>query len=396
MTDAPVPLPPRERVHAIDALRVIALLLLILYHAGMAYVADWDFHLKSAYTAEWLEHPMRWLNRWRMPLLFLLSGLALGLLLPQGTDGASRWRRFRERSWRLLLPLVFGMLVVVPVQPYVEAVANGAIAPGFVDFLARYLRFQPWPEGSFAGATYGFTWNHLWYLPYLWTYTALALLALPLLDWRPVRAAGDWLAARGPLGLALLLAVPAFLAFHLLGDRFPSTHALEGDWFNHAHYGAVFLSGLVLARGGAAWPRLASARWWLLGAVLAVGVAYFSWMHAVRDTVVPLAPLLAIRALRALYMALALLAILGWGLHAFARPPRWLPWAREAVFPVYILHQSLTLWLLHLLAPHALGPVLEPALVVGGTLVLALALHEGLIRRVGWLRPLFGLGPRRA
>ena len=28
MTDAPVPLPPRERVHAIDALRVIALLLL--------------------------------------------------------------------------------------------------------------------------------------------------------------------------------------------------------------------------------------------------------------------------------------------------------------------------------------------------------------------------------
>src|SRR5690554_3056190 len=65
------------RRHDIDALRVIAFGLLILYHVGMFYVADWGWHIKSAYLAEWLQHPMLLLNRWRMSLLFLVSGLAV-------------------------------------------------------------------------------------------------------------------------------------------------------------------------------------------------------------------------------------------------------------------------------------------------------------------------------
>ena len=46
-----------------------------------------------------------------------------------------------------------------------------------------------------------------------------------------------------------------------------------------------------------------------------------------------------------------------------------------------------------LLAPLRLGPVLEPALLVAVTVAGCWALTDGLIRRVGWLRPLFGLKP---
>lgn len=38
-----------ERRHDIDAVRVFAFTLLILYHVGMAYVADRGFHLKSVH-----------------------------------------------------------------------------------------------------------------------------------------------------------------------------------------------------------------------------------------------------------------------------------------------------------------------------------------------------------
>ena len=58
-----------NRRHDIDALRIFAFALLILYHAGMLYVApvgDWGFHLKSTHLAEWLQYPMLFLNRWRM------------------------------------------------------------------------------------------------------------------------------------------------------------------------------------------------------------------------------------------------------------------------------------------------------------------------------------------
>jgi len=40
-------------------------------------VADWGRHVKSTYQAKWLRLPMMLTNQWRMPLLFLISGLAV-------------------------------------------------------------------------------------------------------------------------------------------------------------------------------------------------------------------------------------------------------------------------------------------------------------------------------
>jgi hypothetical protein len=97
------------------------------------------------------------------------------------------------------------------------------------------------------------------------------------------------------------------------------------------------------------------------------------------------------RAARALYTWSALLAIFGWGHALLDRPFRWLPYATEAVYPWYVLHQSLIVPLAFVLIPLRLGPVLEPALVLLGTVAGCLLLHEFAIRRSNWLRPLFGL-----
>ncbi|MFZ4213850.1 hypothetical protein ACOZB2_20765 [Pantoea endophytica] len=70
-----------------------------------------------------------------------------------------------------------------------------------------------------------------------------------------------------------------------------------------------------------------------------------------------------------------------------ARPPV----STEAIYPWYMLHQSLIIVLLFWLRPLQLGPWLEPALLLGGTVGGCLLIHELLIRRVRWLRPLFGL-----
>jgi len=98
---------------------------------------------------------------------------------------------------------------------------------------------------------------------------------------------------------------------------------------------------------------------------------------------------------RALYTWTALLALFGWASVTLARPRRWLPWCREAIFPCYILHQTVLILLLHVLRPLQLGPWLEPALVLAGTLLGCAALYALLIRRVHWLRPLFGLPTQR-
>ena len=97
--------------------------------------------------------------------------------------------------------------------------------------------------------------------------------------------------------------------------------------------------------------------------------------------------------LRNAYIWLALSAILGWGRVLLDRPFRWLPWANEAVYPWYVLHQSLIVLIAYWILPWQLGPVSEPLVVVVGTVLGCWALHE-VIRRVPLLRPCFGLKMR--
>ena len=110
-----------KRKHELDWLRVIAFGILIFYHIGMLFVADWGYHFKSQYTSEFLQNIMLLVNRWRLPLLFLISGVAIRFLL----DKVSIFRFLWMRNIRLLIPLAFGVLVIVPPQLYIEMIFKG-------------------------------------------------------------------------------------------------------------------------------------------------------------------------------------------------------------------------------------------------------------------------------
>jgi glucan biosynthesis protein C len=393
-----------NRRHDIDALRVLAFGLLILYHLGMLYVgpaSDWTFHLKSSYIGDWLEYPMLASSFWRMDLLFLISGMAVHFLRGRLTLPALAWKR----TVRLLLPLLFGMAVVVPIQPYVQGVAKGLVEPGFGHFLLRYYTGGPWPAGAFDGWQFGVTWNHLWYLPYVWIYTLLLIVLLPALEsstGQRVIAAVHRL--RG-WPLLLVPALPLFAYNLLLAARFPQSHALFGDWYAHAGYATMFLYGYAIGTHQGLWQELARLRRRSLGMALFCFATFVvldrlgdlmgmnSWSASTHA-----AYHLCERALRFFYMWSAIAAVLGWGHQYLNRPFRWLPYAREAVFPWYILHQSVMLALAYWLIPLKLGPVLEPSLMLLGTVAGCAVLHELVIRRTRWLRPLFGLDaiPRTA
>jgi glucan biosynthesis protein C len=377
-----------NRRHDIDALRALAFAVVILYHVAMYYVADWHWHLKSPHAADWLQWPMRAVNLWRMDLVFLISGIAFGFL----RQGSGPARLIARRSWRLLLPLAFGMAVVVPYQVYVQVVDNGTMAPGLMAFLARYYTGGPWPRDAFDGADFGVTWNHLWYLAYLWAYTVLLALLSPALD----SAAGQrlrWAFTR-LRGLALLVlpVLPLTLYSLTLWPRFPPTHDLVHDAWLHAVYFTLFVYGYWLGVDAGLWAALRRLRWTAL--VLALG--WFALHVGLRLTAVGGDPLwrLAARLAADAYLWTTLVAVLGWAHHRLNRPWPWLAWANESVYPWYVLHQTLIIALAVLLAPLALGPVAEPAVLLLGTVLGCWLLTDGLVRRSAWLRPLFGLSPR--
>ncbi len=211
---------------------------------------------------------------------------------------------------------------------------------------------------------------------------------------------------RASMATPALLLVPigweAFCVLWVL-PRHPPSHALVGDWFVHAESFPLFVLGYALAHATRFWTWVVQLRWpTLLAALLAIATE-LSIRHLGRtlDTAQLGAMLASVRwdvierLARAAYTWLALLALLGWARHRLNRPFAWLPYCTQAVFPWYILHQSLIILALYWLAPLQLGPWLEPALVLLATVAGCLLLHETLIRRVRWLRPLFGM-PMRA
>lgn len=380
-----------NRRYDIDALRVIAFAFLILYHLGMLYVDDWGWHIKSSYLSEALQMPMLFMNRWRMDLIFLISGLAAAFLLKPGESGPAHSGRFLAlRSWRLLLPLTFGILVVVPIQPYVQGVSNGLVEPGFLAFLGEYYTARRWPENAFDGWQHGYTWNHLWYLAYLWVYTLWLVLLLPLLR-SPLgqRLRQAFTGLRGS-ALLLLPALPLLFYSVTLQPLFPDNGDFIHDWYRNAVYFTVFLYGFVIARDEGFWREALRLRKTALAAALTL-FAVYAWVRYDLPDDIPYWHELLIVTLRNFYVWAMLLAILGWAHALLNRPFAWLPRANEAVYPWYMLHQSLIVLIAYWVVPLRIGGFWEFLVVLAGTVLGCWVLTEFLIRRVGWLRPLFGM-----
>lgn len=369
------------RLYFLDWLRAAAFGLLVLYHVGMVYVS-WDWILKSPHAGRTIEPLMMLSAPWRLALLFLISGAAMSTLL------AHRTHRFmRERSMRLLLPLALGVLVIVPPQAYVEVMHKLGYGGSFVDFMRLYLGGY----GGFCPAGKCLvlpTWNHLWFVAYLWVY-CLALWAL-LKAWPALLDRLAALAARHLTGVGLLLWPAALLVLWrmLLVARFPSTHALVDDAYNHALYFSVFLLGAVLARWGN-WAAFERPRWVALGSALLcwAGVAaYFSNYSAGAPEWLRLLQ----RAAYGLLQWLAIAAALGFAHRHWNRDHRWREMVVEAVFPVYLLHQTLIVLVAWWLRPRGLPPAVEAPLLIAAT-AAGCAGGYLLARRCGPLRVWFGL-----
>ncbi|MBN6151083.1 acyltransferase [Xanthomonas sp. AmX2] len=379
-----------ERRHDLDWVRVCAFGLLLLYHVGMYYVS-WDWHVKSPHAGTALEPFMLSSGPWRMSLLFLISGAATAFMLRRTP------RRFlRLRSWRLLLPLLFGMAVVVPPQAYYQVVEQlpGGYREGYLAFYARYLGGYHGFCGADGDCLRLPTWNHLWFVAYLWVYTVLLWLGWRLLPEPVLARLRGWAGAALQGWRALLLPVALLAAARLLlVERFESTHALVDDWYNHAQYVPMFLIGVATATATGFWESLQRLRWpALLLAAACYGLMVHTWYFAgYSDAAPPPAALrMGLRVAWAVDQWCAIAALLGFAYRFRHADNRALRYLAPAVFPVYILHQTVIVVLAHQLKPWRLPPLLEGPLLVAATFALCFAGYD-VVRRIDWLRPLFGL-----
>jgi len=363
-----------------DWLRIGAFALLILYHIGMVFV-PWNFHVKSLHVEDWVRLPMLASNAWRLTLLFVVSGYASRALLNRSSGTAGF---FANRCYRLLVPLLFGMAVIVPPQPWVELVTKHAYAGSYLTFWSHdYFRF-----GKLAGLSLP-TWNHLWFVVYLWVYTSVLTLGLVLVrgDW--LQRAFDWV-----FGSWAVLALPvAWLVFvHAWWFQMAAeSQALFGDWVAHVTYFPAFLFGFGLARSEPAMAAI--ARWWKVGAVAAVlgyGAIIGIELEWPGDIVAPRWIYPGYGVAHALEQWGAIVALIGIAERHWNRDHRWRRTLTEAVFPFYLIHQTIIVLVMYALLPAGLPGWAEFACLLAATTIGCIAFYW-IGRSIAPLRPLIGL-----
>lgn len=372
------------RRHDLDWVRVAAFGLLVLYHVGMYYVS-WDWHVKSPFAGPAIEPLMLVTSPWRLSLLFFVSGVATAYLLARPASGF-----LAQRSWRLLVPLLFGMIVLVAPQAYFEVVEKLGFSDGYVSFYKRYLMGDATfcRDGDCLDLP---TWNHLWFMAYLWVYTAV-LWGVRTFASRPTQWLGRHVQEQLK-GVGLLLWPALFLALArvALVGRFESTHALVDDWYNHAQYLPLFLTGYWVATAEGIWKDIQRLRGPATALALA-SYAFLAWYFSRYTDANPPPDTLRMmqRGLWGVDQWASIVAILGWARHWVRGDGPVLRYLSAAVFPVYILHQTVIVALAHWAKPLALRPGVEGPLLVLATFATCFAAYE-MIRRIRWLRPLFGL-----
>jgi peptidoglycan/LPS O-acetylase OafA/YrhL len=378
--DASVTGKPR-RHYGLDWLRIAAFSLLIPIHIG-DYFAPGRWVVKSAHALAWVDWPMAALRPWRLSVLFLVSGYASAALL-QRLGGSGPF--LKSRTARLLLPLGLGLLVLLAPQEWVRASESG-----YAGSFWRYLLID-----RFTGP---FSWprtEHLWFLLYLWGYSVALVLALRMMPaaWRArVAALPAWLAE----GRRALLAPLALMVVGRVGILFliPQSANFFADWHAHLTFVPPLLFGFALARSPALW-RAAARNWRPALAIGALGTAGLLWADLVYpgDTIPPHLPAVAILAASVAAGWAVTILLLGIAQRWLDRDHRLRRTAAEAVFPIYIVHQTIIVLVGWELRPLGLGAGAEFALLLGATLAGSFAFYLA-ARRVGWLRPLFGLSPR--
>lgn len=192
--DATIPTEPpvtatSTRRYDVDAIRTIAIGLLIIYHCAISFtfIAGFIGFPQNDVTMDALWIPLAALNVWRIPILFLISGMGVYFAMRRRGNKAI----VKDRTLRILVPLLFGWIVLWPLFHF------GLLAVGWE-------------------ASYNVNFGHLWFLLNIYVY---ALLLVPLFGY--LKANPDHAILRGmkrllqiPGGiflLALPLALEAWL-----------------------------------------------------------------------------------------------------------------------------------------------------------------------------------------
>ncbi len=373
--------PPRR--YYLDWLRVIAVSLLLIYHANLIFEPDMWWMIKSDEVSPLIGQFDYMVSQWRLPLLFLVSGVSTNYML-----GSRSGRVYvYERVKRLIIPLVAATLLLLPLQAYF-ATLHQAVKAGATPLISL---------GEFLPMHFGvmltekkIPLEHLWFLAYLFIYSVLALPLFlgirrfnqqPQLGWMHAILASRFSILLMSIPMVLLQVVVLFVLPEVPGVPQRIVEYL-GEHIVRYGYFLFFVYGFIIATNDNLNQTMLRQRHVSLGLAISAFTAhalFAPFSHGLLAVVV-----MSVNAW------LWVVAILGYAQIFLSRPNALLRYATELVAPFYIIHMPVLFMVSFFVLQWTAPLPLKLAAIILGTFSLT-ALFCELVRRNDVSRFLFGM-----
>lgn len=286
-----------------------------------------------------------------MPLFFLLSGISTSFALNFRTGK----QYAKERVKRLLIPLIFGILMIVPPQVYYERLAwwsETRHSP--INFNGSYIDFYPqffqgiYPNGNFS-------WHHLWFVWYLFF---ISLITLPYLlklkredDKQTILKIANFFEKGRKI---FLLAIPLIIVNVSLRWLFPESHDFIFDWAVILHFLLIFIFGYFIISDSRFEISISRNKGLalILGVIIAIFSLTFDTIRYISLTsnsgsfneffdnpVILIITYLIGMTIWSFGVWCWLIAILGYARKYLNKPSPFISYASKISLPFYILHQ---------------------------------------------------------
>jgi surface polysaccharide O-acyltransferase-like enzyme len=359
------------RIVAFDRARTFVTLLVVIHHSVVNFT-----HFGNGDRMRWLGFDLIVLfnDSFFMAFMFLISGLFVHDSLTR--HGAGRF--LRRRAWRLGIPLLLSIFVLIPIAYYASFLRYHM--PGTTDFnyfhyWGRMITTGPWPSGQ--------SW-------FLWVLLVFNVIAAAIWITAPkILAAFGYLigALRSRPAMAfaafVVVSVVSYLPMHLwFGD---------GAWFEPGHYPfpvqtsrillypAYFFTGVgigvislkvgilaevgEMARRWATWLAFAVV---LFGLILLLVFAHRNWIENVAAP--PLWWRAAYGLAFAIFSAVMAFTVLATSLR-LSRARLWLLDAMQpSAYGIFLFHYMFIIWLQYFVYDPAWPAGVKAAIVFAGTL----------------------------
>jgi len=345
-----------NRRYDIDWLRVIAIAMLLIYHTAIGF-QNWGLMIgfitnKQSWNSLWT--PMTMLNIWRIPLLFFVSGMGVFFAIQK-----RNWKQLlEERSRRILLPFVFGMLFIVPI--HILLLQN---------YYGWELSYKPNP-------------SHLWFLGNIFIYTCVLLPVFMYLKKYKNKTMLVNLRSLLAHPFGLLIVMLLFILEAMIIKPYPyEMYAMTTHGFVLGFL--AFVCGyLFMYSGEPFWKMIVKWRWLYIASALA--------MYIYRTYQGPGGGQISLYRL-SIESSLWIYTVFAFGHKHLNKNSNTLKYLSQSAYPIYIIHMVFIYLASYFIFPLNINVQLKYLIVVVFLFVGSFVFYEFFIRRIALIKPLFGL-----